>query len=154
MSYLDQVLQPGEKILYRTTVSWTLLIPGLALLVLAVLVFAGLPASIWRDILAVIVGVPAIILLARAWFTRWTTEIAVTNSRIILKRGFIRRHTVEMHMDKVESVDVDQSLLGRILSYGNITVRGTGSTLEPIRMIDHPLRLRSHVTGSDSPRSA
>ena len=154
MSYLDQVLQPGEKILYRTTVSWTLFIPGAALLVLAILVFGGLSGSIWGDILGVIVAVPAIVLIARAWFTRWTTEIAVTNSRVIVKRGFIRRHTVEIHMDKVESVDVDQSLLGRILSYGDITVRGTGATLEPIRMIDHPLRLRSHVTGSNSPRSA
>jgi len=154
MSYLDQVLQPGEKILYRTTVSWTLFIPGVALLVLALLVLGGLSAGIWRDVLVVIVGVPAIVLIARAWFTRWTTEIAVTNSRVILKRGFIRRHTIEMHMDKVESVDVDQSLLGRILSYGNITVRGTGSTFEPLRMIDHPLRLRAHVTGADSPRSA
>ena len=154
MSYLDQVLQPGEKILYRTTVSWTLFIPGIALLILAILIFSGLSASIWRTILLVVVGVPAIVLLVRAWFTRWTTEIAVTNSRIVLKRGFIRRHTIEMHMDKVESVDVDQSLLGRIFNYGNITVRGTGSTFEPLFMIDHPLRLRSHVTGSDSPGTA
>jgi uncharacterized membrane protein YdbT with pleckstrin-like domain len=154
MSYLDQVLQPGEKILYRTTVSWTLFIPGIALLILAIAIFASLTPNIWRDILLIIVGVPAIVFLVRAWFTRWTTEIAVTNSRIILKRGFIRRHTIEMHMDKVESVDVDQSLLGRIFNYGNITVRGTGSTFEPLSMIDDPLRLRSHVTGYESPRSA
>jgi uncharacterized membrane protein YdbT with pleckstrin-like domain len=154
MSYLDQVLQPGEKILYRTTVSWTLFIPGVALLILALLIFGGLSGSIWGSVLGGIVGVPAIVLIGRAWFTRWTTEIAVTNSRVIVKRGFIRRHTVEIHMDKVESVDVDQSLLGRILSYGDVTVRGTGATFEPIKMIDHPLQLRSHVTGSNSPRSA
>src|SRR5579862_8464384 len=127
MSYLDQVLQPGERVLYRTTVSWTLFLPGIALIVLAILIFASLSPSVWRAILLVIVGVPAIVFLVRAWFTRWTTEIAVTNSRIILKRGFIRRHTIEMHMDKVESVDVDQSLLGRLFNYGDITVRGVGS---------------------------
>ena len=146
MSYLDQVLQPGEKILYRTTVSWTLFIPGIALLILAIIAYSALPSGLWANAALIIIGLPALFLLVRAWFTRWTTEIAVTNSRVILKRGFIRRHTIEMNMDKVESVDVDQSLLGRIFNYGNITVRGTGSSFEPLRMIDHPLRFRSQVT--------
>jgi len=148
MSYLDQVLQPGEKILYRTTVSWTLFIPGIALLILAIIVYSALPSGLWARAALIIIGLPALFLLVRAWFTRWTTEIAVTNSRVILKRGFIRRHTIEMNMDKVESVDVDQSLLGRIFNYGNITVRGTGSSFEPLRMIDHPLRFRSQVTAA------
>jgi uncharacterized membrane protein YdbT with pleckstrin-like domain len=152
MGYLDQVLQPGEKILYRTTVSWTLFIPGIALLIVAIVVFvaadqASAP-SVWANVLFLIIGLPALFLLAKAWFVRWTTEIAVTSARVILKRGFIRRHTIEMNKDKVESVDVDQSLLGRLFNYGNITVRGTGSSLEPVRMIDHPLRFRSQVTSA------
>jgi uncharacterized membrane protein YdbT with pleckstrin-like domain len=150
MSYLDRVLQPGEKILHRTTVSWTLFIPGIALLILAIIVYSAarqaLSSALWANVLFIIIGLPALFLLARAWFVRWTTEIAVTNSRVILKRGFIRRHTIEMNMDKVESVDVDQSLLGRLFNYGNITVRGTGSSFEPLKMIDHPLRFRSQVT--------
>src|SRR5450631_1036402 len=97
-------------------------------------------SPLWAEIAALIVGIPALFFLAQAWFRRWVTEIAVTNMRIILKRGFIRRHTIEMNMDKVESVDVDQSLLGRIFNFGNITVRGTGSGFETLRMIDHPLR--------------
>ena len=146
MSYLDQVLQPGEKILYRTTVSWTLFIPGIALLILAILAYSALPSGLWANAVLIIIGLPALFLLARAWFTRWTTEIAVTNSRVILKRGFIRRHTIEMNMDKVESVDVDQSLLGRIFNYGNITVRGTGSSFEPLKNIGSPITFRNHVT--------
>src|SRR5436190_15700666 len=105
MSYLDQVLQPGEKILYRTTVSWTLFVPGVLLLIVAIVLFVfanqTLASSLWGNVLFLISGLPAIFLLLRAWFTRWTTEIAVTTSRIILKRGFIRRHTIEMNMDKV-----------------------------------------------------
>ena len=50
----------------------------------------------------------------------------MTDRSIVYKRGFIPRHTVEMNMDKVESVDVDQSILGRMLNYGDITIRGTG----------------------------
>jgi uncharacterized membrane protein YdbT with pleckstrin-like domain len=65
-------------------------------------------------------------LLARAWFNAWITEIAVTNRRVIYKRGFISRTTAEMQMDKIESVEVDQSILGRILDYGKVTVLGTG----------------------------
>ncbi len=94
----------------------------------------------------IVLGVPALFLLVRAWFRRWVTEIAVTNMRIILKRGFIRRHTIEMNMDKVESVDVDQSLLGRIFNYGNVTVRGVGTGFEPLRMVDDPLAFRSQVS--------
>jgi uncharacterized membrane protein YdbT with pleckstrin-like domain len=81
-----------------------------------------------------------------AWFRRWTTEIAVTDRRIILKRGFIRRHTIEMNMQKVESVDVDQTLIGRLFNYGTVTIHGTGSSFENLRMIDAPLKLRTTVT--------
>jgi len=62
------------------------------------------------------------------------------------KRGLIRRHTVEMNMNKIESVDVDQTLFGRLFNYGNVTIRGTGSTFEPLHMIDAPLKLRTTVT--------
>ena len=71
---------------------------------------------------------------------------AQTDRRIIYKRGFIWRHTVEMHMDKVESVDVDQSILGRLLNFGDIIIHGTGETVEPLREIDHPIDFRNHVT--------
>ena len=64
----------------------------------------------------------------------------------MLKRGFIRRHTVEMNMQKVESVDVDQSQFGRLFNYGAVTIRGTGTTLERLAMIDQPLKLRSAIT--------
>jgi len=95
---------------------------------------------------AIVFALAAVAMFVPAWFRRWTTEIAVTDRRIILKRGLIRRHTVEMNMQKVESVDVDQTLIGRLFSYGNVTIRGTGSSFENLRMIDHPLKLRTTVT--------
>jgi uncharacterized membrane protein YdbT with pleckstrin-like domain len=84
-------------------------------------------------------------LLIPEWFTWWTTEIAVTNHRIIYKAGLIRRDTVEILMDKVESVDVDQSILGRLLGYGTVTVRGTGAGFEPLKRIAQPIELRNHI---------
>src|SRR5665811_1200231 len=65
---------------------------------------------------AAVFGVGFLVSFLHAWFIRWITEFAVTDRRVIYKCGFIKRHTVEMNMDKIESVDVDQSLLGRMLN--------------------------------------
>ncbi|CAI1715215.1 Bacterial membrane flanked domain [Serratia quinivorans] len=74
-----------------------------------------------------------------------TTELALTNKRIIAKFGFIRRSTVELRLEKVESIGVDQSILGRILGYGTIVVKGTGGTATPIPSISKPLEFRRVV---------
>ena len=88
----------------------------------------------------------ALLMTLRAWFDRWTTEVLVTDRRVIYVRGFIRRHTVEINMDKIESVDVDQSIMGRALNYGDVTIRGTGQMLEPLRQVDRPIAFRNEVT--------
>jgi len=150
MNYVDSILEPNERVVFRTSLSWTLYAPALFFAVCAVALlilgasFPGL--GIFGLLLAAILAVVAFLSFVRAWFRRWTTEIAVTDRRIILKRGFIRRHTVEMNMQKVESVDVDQSQLGRIFNYGSVTIRGTGSSFENLRMVDSPLKLRSTIT--------
>jgi hypothetical protein len=59
----------------------------------------------------------------------------------------VRRDTVEILMDKVESVDVDQSIMGRLFDYGTATVRGTGAGFEPLKGIARPIDLRSHIMG-------
>jgi uncharacterized membrane protein YdbT with pleckstrin-like domain len=148
------VLQPGETIRGVTSVSWVGYIPGLVLWIIAILLLffiapwsqgsAAIALAGWVGVAAAfVVGA---VLLIKHWWHRWTTEVAVTDRRVIYKTGFIKRRTVEMHMDKVESVDVDQTILGRILDYGDITIRGTGETLETLPMIDHPLEFRNHVT--------
>ena len=96
--------------------------------------------------LAAIVGVFALYKMVTAWFHRWTTETDVTNLRVVHKTGFIKRRTFEMSLDKVESVDVNQSILGRLLNYGDVTVRGVGEGAETIRTIASPLDFRNHIT--------
>jgi uncharacterized membrane protein YdbT with pleckstrin-like domain len=150
MSYVDKILEPGETIRYRTTLSWTIYTPALLLAVGAAIAAVGAAAyshyaSVWW-IAAAVLLVASIAAFIPAWLRRWATEIAVTDRRIILKRGLIRRHTIEMNMQKVESVDVDQTLIGRIFDYGNVAIRGTGSSFETLRMIDSPLKLRTTVT--------
>jgi uncharacterized membrane protein YdbT with pleckstrin-like domain len=88
-------------------------------------------------------GVAALGLAVPTFISRFGTEIAVTDRRLISKTGFIKRHTTEISMDKVESVDVDQSMLGRVLGYGDVTVRGTGEGIEPLRNVASPIELRN-----------
>jgi uncharacterized membrane protein YdbT with pleckstrin-like domain len=150
MAYIDEILEPGEKVVFKTRLSWTLYGWAIvyALIALALTFFSASVAGfgVVVFVVAALAAVAALASFLRAWFRRWTTEIAVTDRRVVLKRGFIRRHTVEMNMQKVESVDVDQTQLGRIFNYGTVTIKGTGSTLESLKMIDHPLKLRSTIT--------
>jgi uncharacterized membrane protein YdbT with pleckstrin-like domain len=150
MDYVDTILEPGEKVVFRTSLTWTLYgrAIGLGLLALLLPIVAAqfVSAGVVVFSLSALIAVVAFISFLHAWFRRATTEIAVTDRRVVLKRGFIRRHTVEMNMQKVESVDVDQTQFGRLFNYGAVTIRGTGSTLERLAMIDQPLKLRSAIT--------
>jgi uncharacterized membrane protein YdbT with pleckstrin-like domain len=145
--YIHEILQPDEKIVFTTTIHWMIYLPGVLLWIVAIGIYVfGMQFSPGWSLVALAVGLLAAISTFRAWFRRWTTEIDVTDRRIVFKRGFIRRHTVEMNMDKVESVDVDQSILGRIFDFGDIVVRGTGVGIEPLRNIQAPLEFRNYVT--------
>jgi uncharacterized membrane protein YdbT with pleckstrin-like domain len=92
-------------------------------------------------------GAPFLIVPALAWglgvaLNYWTSEFAVTNRRILAKVGLIQRRSLEVNLSKVESIEVNQSILGRILNYGTIVVRGTGGTREPFKNVADPLALR------------
>jgi uncharacterized membrane protein YdbT with pleckstrin-like domain len=143
LSYLKHVLQPGETIRYQGSVHWILYLPALFLALVGLVAGAFGPPGL---VVAAVCFAIAIVLALRAWFIRWTTEIAVTNLRVIYAQGFIERRSVEVHMDKIESVDVNQSVLGRLFNYGDVTIHGTGTTLEPFRGIDRPIDFRNQVT--------
>jgi uncharacterized membrane protein YdbT with pleckstrin-like domain len=151
MSYVQSVLQPGEQVRHTAKLHWIMYWPGLLFLLAAIAAFvlaysATRGGTLWTY-LAGVLAVVALGFLFREWFVQWTTEIALTDRRIIYKEGFVRRSTVEMHMDKVESVDVEQTIIGRLLDYGTVTVKGVGTGFEPLKMIAAPLDLRNHITG-------
>lgn len=150
MSYVSTVLQPGETVIRTGRLHWITYDKAILVLIVGcVLLWFEDAQQFDRVIIAVTALLAALVFLfflVQAWFIQWTTEFAVTDRRIIYKRGFINRHTAEMHMDKVESVKVDQSILGRILGYGTLRVLGTGQGIEDIRRIASPLELRSAIT--------
>jgi uncharacterized membrane protein YdbT with pleckstrin-like domain len=150
--YIDDILQPGEKVLYSTNAHWMFYLPAIAAWIVAI-VFLVLSRMVGTDVLmlvclafAAVVGLAALYWSATAWFHRWTTETDVTNMRIVHKTGFIKRRTFEMSLDKVESVDVNQSILGRILNYGDVTILGVGEGKETISTIASPLDFRNFIT--------
>jgi uncharacterized membrane protein YdbT with pleckstrin-like domain len=77
-----------------------------------------------------------------AWLKRWLSEFVITNRRIVIKEGFIARRTFEMNLSKIETVNVDQTVMGRILNYGSITIIGTGGTRETFHNIRRPMSFR------------
>ena len=156
MGYVAKVLLPGERVVYETGLHWLIYGRAILFLVLAVVVAAGAaalgghptrdPGSEAALIVAALLALVGVVAFLLAAIRRATTELAVTDQRVIFKRGVVARHTIEMNRSKVESVDVDQSLLGRILGYGTVKLRGTGGSLEPVANIRDPLGFRSYIT--------
>jgi uncharacterized membrane protein YdbT with pleckstrin-like domain len=96
-------------------------------------------------IVAAFFALLAVVLFARSWFVRITTEIVVTDKRIIHKVGWIARRTEEINVTKVETVDVSQGIPGRIFGYGTVLIRGIGGSWEPLRRVASPLELRNAI---------
>jgi uncharacterized membrane protein YdbT with pleckstrin-like domain len=151
MSYAAKVLQPGETIAYEARIHWVVYLLGLICIGLAV-VFAVAAVVVDGDgvrltllaaaVIALLLGLFQIL---RAWLVVLGTEITVTTQRVIYKTGVLSRSTVEMNLDKVESVLVQQSLTGRMLDFGTVIVRGVGSGLEPVDLVAAPLELHRHI---------
>jgi len=152
MSYVDQNLISGESVYYRTGLHWSVLLwPCLFA------AFFGLPGTMFiivgafsKDASGMVpVGLLGIfiaaVLVGLGVLRRASAEFAITNKRVIIKVGIIKHRTAEMFLNKIESVGVEQGLLGRMLGYGAITVRGTGGTPEPFNRVPHPLEFRRQV---------
>lgn len=142
MSYIDDNLMNGEQVVYRARLHWIVFAWPFIWLIIAIILFSsGGGAASWGAlcvILAIITGVVSYINYA-------TSEFGVTSKRVLVKIGFIRRRSLEVLLSKVEGIQVDQGILGRILGFGTIRVRGTGGTRDPFDKIMAPLELRRRV---------
>ncbi len=158
MSYIESHLVEGETVIYQTRLHWVVMLghiilgcfvlglPGVFLLYYA----ATQPATEGGNMrvmavggtILLICGVAAIVM---GMVRRNATEMALTNRRVVIKTGIVGRTTIEMLLNKVESIEVNETAFGRMMGYGTIVVVGTGGTPEPFHKVDHPLEFRSQV---------
>lgn len=158
MSYVESNLVPGETVIYETRLHWIVmlwhivlgcLLLGLTgvLLLYYALNQTGIESKTLQIMegggVALLVGGAVTILMGMV--RRNATEMAVTNRRVVIKTGLVSRKTIEMLLNKVESIEVSETAFGRMLGYGTIVVIGTGGTPEPFHKVAHPLEFRSQV---------
>ena len=151
MGYVDENLIAGEKVQHKSHLHWIVYVPSVlfTVLLLGLSAFAFYSQSInkdtaWKDaawVLLVLAPLP----IVKTYVVCRNSEFAVTDKRVLLKTGVIRRHTFETLVTQVENIAVDQSVLGRMLDYGTITVTGTGATKETFARISAPLEFRRQV---------
>jgi len=157
MGYIDKNLTDGETVLYETRLHWIVMVRAIVVACVLVAVagflffYAQTNASLDVNTLHLLEAAGAIALVAAIIVVlvgaarRNATEMAVTNHRVVIKLGLVGRRTIEMILNKVESIEVKESTLGRVLGYGTIVVIGSGGTLEPFQRVAHPLQFRSAV---------
>lgn len=150
MAYYTEVLEPGEQVRFIGALHWVRYAPGV---LLALAAFVVLIAAADQDetgsramlALAALLSATAAWSLGANWVRQFTTEVVITDKRVIHKTGLIARNTQEINVSKVETVEVRQGLAGRLLDYGTVTIKGTGGGWEPLSLIRAPLKLRSAI---------
>jgi uncharacterized membrane protein YdbT with pleckstrin-like domain len=146
MSYVEENLIPGEKIEYNAKITRLIYLSGALMIMFSIYGF-----SVAKNMgeqgnaiggFSVILVLFAFFSLLKAFIIRNTTELVVTSKRVIYKTGLIRRKTIELNHVKVESMHVDQGIIGRLLDYGTLVINGTGGGKTPIPNVDSPLEFR------------
>ena len=127
MGYIEDTISDNEKIVYVVQFHWIY-----TFIAFLYLIFLGL----------LLIG---IFIFIKMMINKWTTERALTNTRYIQKIGWISRDTEEIGISKIEEVDLQQSILGRILGYGSISISGTGSGHIFLKDIDAPLLFQKNL---------
>jgi uncharacterized membrane protein YdbT with pleckstrin-like domain len=139
VSYVEQSLLPNERVVHRTTLSRIVFVGPAVVAAIGILIMLAGRNAVPMGIVLLLVGaaaaLPRYIIFA-------TSEFAITDKRVIIKHGLLRRQTLELQLSKLEAIAVNQGFFGRILGYGNIVVTGTGGTKQPFKTISGPLEFR------------
>ncbi len=139
MGYIERNLMPGEKVVYQTKLHWIIFLWPILLFIVGIIVGSSAPEFGGLFILvAAVMGIASFINYS-------SSEFGVTNKRVIAKTGLIRRNSLEVFMNKVEGIQVNQGILGRVFGYGSIIITGTGGTKDPFHKISNPLEFRKKV---------
>jgi uncharacterized membrane protein YdbT with pleckstrin-like domain len=146
MSYLDDHLLDGERIVHRARLHWSIFATSIVVVLLgaALALVLGVYQPEYWYLGAALTGIGLLLAIGPA--IRYTSsEFAVTNKRVLSKVGFIERESDETLLSKVEAIAVDQGILGRVLGFGTVTITGTGGTEEAFARISQPLEFRRQI---------
>jgi len=148
MSFLDSSLLPGERVVHRSRQHWVIFLPAGLLVVgslAALIVFDRIPQ--WRSYwpLATVPGALGLLLAVPPLVRYLSAEYGVTDRRVLMKEGIVQRRVLETLLTKIEAIEVDQSLWGRMLDFGILTITGTGGTRESFDNVADPLEFRRRV---------
>jgi len=144
VAYIESNLLPDESVVYKAKLHWIIFGKPVAL------IFLGLLFFLVQPIIAAVVVAIGVFALLSPLIDYWTSEFGVTNKRVIIKVGLLRRRTLELLLRHVETISVDQSVPGRILNYGSVTLTGTGGVREVFDNISKPLEFRRRIQGEAS----
>ena len=140
MGYIEANLLPGETVVQRARLHWIVFLKAAAVLLLGLGLLYFDPKLIGLIVMAV-----GVVMALPPWISRVSSEFGVTSKRVIIKVGVIQRRTLELLIRQVEAISVDQSLTGRMLNYGTITLTGTGGVRETFHNISNPLEFRRSI---------
>ena len=130
MSYIEESLSTGEEIRALFKLHWVAKLPMIFWIILIITI----PLAIWE------------------WFKLHFTEMGVTNKRVILKTGIISRHSEEMKLSSIETVEIEQGIMGRILGFGTVKVTGKGISDLVFTRIDDPMDVKRRIESIDPAR--
>ena len=147
MGYIESNLLPDEQVVYKAKLHWIIFWKSCAVILLGIIFLFILPVI---GMIVLAIGLPAVISPLIDYIT---SEFGVTNKRVIIKVGFVRRRTLELLLRHVEAILVDQSVTGRILNYGSVTLTGTGGVREAFNNILNPLEFRRQIQGEATKES-
>lgn len=158
-SYVQSVLLPDEKIRYQTCLHWVIYLNGLAVTIAGgllsvygvkllghylsgdILKWLGRPMA-WLSLGVVVIGC---LMLFFEWIIQTSTELVITDRRVIAKVGVVSRSTQELFLSKIESANIEQSFFGRLLGYGCVLIHGTGGGISPIDLVAYPTEFQSYL---------
>ena len=146
MSYLDEHLLAGERVVYRARLHWSIFATSIVVIVLGIalaVVLSVYQPEYWPAGVA-LAGIGLLLAIGPAIHYA-SSEFAVTDMRVVAKLGFIERESLETLLSKIEAIGVDQGIVGRMLGYGTITITGTGGTEESFPRIADPLEFRRQI---------
>ena len=140
MGYVERSLGPGEQVAARGQLHWLTFGYGAGVTAIGTgIVLSGDPLLVINGWLIIAVGLYYVL---RAYIDHISTELAVTNRRVIAKYGFFRHHAVNLAHADVEGFCVNQGLLGRVLNFGTVIVTDPQMQTQ-IHRIRDPLRFRA-----------